>query len=116
MAGRTVEVARAPDALTAELWIGILADAGIEANSYPTGISAALGGADTLWGTVHPVVVAEEDADEALAVLNEMEGESLREPFQVREDREALQRMVIGLVGLGLVTAIGLALAFALFG
>lgn len=116
MAGRAVEVARAPDALTAQLWVGILADAGIEANSYPTGISAALGGADTPWGTVHPVVVAEEDVDDALAVLNEIESDSSNPPFQVREDREALQRMVIGLVGLGLVTAIALALAFAIFG
>lgn len=116
MAGRTVEIARAPDALTAELWIDVLADAGIAANSYPTGISGALGGADTPWGTVHPLVVAEEDAQEALAVLNEMEGDAASEPFQVREDREALQRMVIALVSLGLVTAIGLAFAFAVFG
>jgi hypothetical protein len=61
-------------------------------------------------------MVAEEDADEARAVLNEVEGDAAPEPFVERQDREALQRMVIALVGLGLVTAIGLAAAFALLG
>ena len=116
MAGRTVEIARAPDEVTAALWVDVLAEAGIEATSYSTGISGALGGASTPWGNVHPVLVAEEDAEEALAVLNEVEGDAAPEPFTVQQDREALQRMAIGLVGLGLATAIGLAVAFAMFG
>lgn len=113
--GKTVEIARAPDAMTAELWIDVLAEAGIEARTYALGISGALGGAETPWGTPHPVLVAEEDADEAFNVLNEVEGEAAPEPLAARQDREALQRMVIGLVGLGLVTAIGLATAVAVF-
>lgn len=116
MAGRTVEIARAPDEVTAALWVDVLAGAGIEASSYSTGISGALGGASTPWGNVHPVLVAEEDAEEALAVLNDVEGDAAPEPHTAKQDREALQRMVIGLVTLGLLTANGLALAFALFG
>lgn len=116
MAGRAVEIARAPDEVTAALWVDVLADAGIEATSYSAGISGALGGAATPWGNAHPVLVAEEDAEQALAVLNEVEGDAAPEPLTAKQDREALQRMVIGLVGLGLVTAIGLAMAFAIFG
>lgn len=116
MAGRTVEIARAPDALTAELWLDVLAEAGIEANTYAMGISGALGGAETPWGTPHPIVVAEDDAEEARAVLNEVEGEAAPGPFTARQDREALQRMVIALVALALASAIGVAIVLAFVG
>ncbi len=116
MAGRTVEIARAPDALTAELWLDVLAEAGIEANTYSAGISGALGGADVPWGTPHPILVAEDDAEEARAVLDEVEGEAAPAPFAARQDREALQRMVIGLVALALAAAIAVAVVLAFVG
>ncbi|HMO53298.1 MAG TPA: DUF2007 domain-containing protein [Tepidiformaceae bacterium] len=116
MAGRAVEVARAPDALTAELWIDVLAEAGIEARSYAIGISGALGGADVPWGSPHPVLVAEEDADDARAVLHEVGREAAPGEFVARQDREALQRMVIAFVGMGMAAAIVLAVAFAVTG
>jgi hypothetical protein len=116
MAGRTVEIARAPDAMTAELWIDVLAEAGIEANSYPMGIAGALGGAQTPWGTPHPLVVAEEDADEARAILAEAEAPAAPEPFGARQDREALQGMIIGGVALAVAMAVIVALLIAFTG
>jgi hypothetical protein len=99
---RTVVVARAPDIVSAQIWVDALGDAGIQARLFERGPGAALGGAITSGITRYPVIVAEDDFAVARTVIGRLAGMDVLQPLPDTDAEDARRRWalitVVGLV------------------